>query len=105
MPEPSWKQDLLLREMQRCLPSTDPALPAAAPTLEECNCHALMPWSTWEAVQAANLRQAVTTFERVRARLGDRRFRGMLIKLKVHQAMGLEQEITALPAPLERTQA
>lgn len=59
----------------------------------------------FEEHQVANLRQAVTTFERFRARLGDRRFRGLLVKLKIHQAMGLEQEITALPAPLENTNA
>ena len=54
MPEPSWKQDLLLREMRRCLPSADSEPPAAAPVREEGNYHAVMPWATWEAVLAAN---------------------------------------------------
>jgi hypothetical protein len=47
----------------------------------------------FEEHQAANLKQAVTTFARVRARLGERRFRGLLVKLKIHEAMGLEKEI------------
>jgi hypothetical protein len=47
----------------------------------------------FEEHQAANLKQAVTTFYRVRARLGERRFRGLLVKLKIHEAMGLEKEI------------
>ncbi len=59
----------------------------------------------FEDHQAANLRQAVTTFERVRARLGDRRFRGLLVKLKVREAFGLGREISALPAPPESTNA
>lgn len=58
--------------------------------------------SEFEECQAANLRQAMTTFGRVRARLGERRFRSLLAKLKVHEAFGLEREITALPAPQEK---
>lgn len=62
----------------------------------------------FEDYQAANLRQALTTFERVRSRLGERRFQGLLVKLKIRDALNLGtqlESIEALPAPGERLNA
>jgi hypothetical protein len=61
--------------------------------------------SEFEEHQAANVKQALTSLERAKARLGERRFRGLLIRLGIQKTLGLEQEITALPGPLENTNA
>ena len=53
----------------------------------------------FEDHQAANLSQAVTTFNRVRARLGERKFRALLVKLKISEAFSLEQEAATLALP------
>jgi hypothetical protein len=47
----------------------------------------------FEDAQYANLSQALTSFTRIKARLGERRFRAALVRLKVREVLSLEAEI------------
>ena len=48
---------------------------------------------SFDAAQLANLSQAVTSISRIKARLGERKFRAALVKLKIREALDLEKEI------------
>ena len=46
-------------------------------------------WEDFVAHQMANLRQALTTFDRVKARVGEPRFKREVVALKAREALGL----------------
>lgn len=48
----------------------------------------------FEDHQAPNVKQALTTLARVRARLGERRFKGLVARLKVREGLDLVEGIT-----------